>query len=119
MATKKHNIVVIAVSGLIAIILLFIPWKSRNPQQYEKKVYRVTGGWGYDILVNKHIFIHQESVPVAATAHAFVTKEEATRIADKVLEKLESGHAPTLTKSDLETILPVTTIENGQYRQDQ
>ncbi|MEO8404327.1 MAG: DUF4907 domain-containing protein [Chitinophagaceae bacterium] len=118
METKKQNIIIIAVSAVIAISILLIGWKKNDAQHIESSVYRVPGGWGYDILVNKKLFIRQESVPVIQTLHPFDTKEEADQAADIVIKKLQGGHLPTLSKSDLEKILPAHDKQDGQYRKD-
>jgi hypothetical protein len=88
-------------------------------QEIESRVYGINGGWGYEILVNKRLFIRQESVPVVQTLHPFATKEEAEQVARLVIEKLKSGHEPTLSKFDLEQILPAYEANNGQHRKDQ
>jgi hypothetical protein len=119
MATKKHNIIVISVCAVIAVAISFIQWKKRDQPQAESRVYRVMNGWGYDILVNGHVLIHQESIPVIASLRPFETKEEAEATAKLVVKKLNAGQLPSLTKTDLETILPVHELENDQYEKHQ
>ena len=119
MEINKQNILILAFSVVIASGILLAGKKQPVSQQVESRVYVVNGGWGYDILVSKKLFIHQESVPVLQTLQPFKTKEEAELVAGLVVQKLESGHTPTLSKFDLEKILPAYLSTNGQDRKDQ
>ena len=58
-------------------------------------------GWGYEILVDHKIFIHQEYIPAIAGKKAFLTKEDAMKTAGLVIEKLVKGKQPAITKNDL------------------
>lgn len=58
-------------------------------------------GWGYDILVDHKIFIHQEDIPAVAGKKGFLTKEDAMKTAGLVVEKLVKGKQPSITKDDL------------------
>src|SRR3954462_3264996 len=119
MATKKHNIIVIGICAIIAIAISFIQWRNRDQLYAESIVYKVMNGWGYDILVNDHVLIHQESIPVLPTQHPFETKEEARAIANLVVKKINAGQPPILTPADIETTLHIHKLENGQYGKNQ
>jgi hypothetical protein len=58
-------------------------------------------GWGYEILVDHKIFIHQEDIPAIAGKKAFLTKEDAMKTAGLVIEKIVKGKQPAITKDDL------------------
>ena len=58
-------------------------------------------GWGYEILVDHKVFIHQEYIPVIAGKKAFLTKEDAMKTAGLVVGKIVNGKLPTITKDDL------------------
>ena len=105
METKKQNILIIAVAVIISAGIWIITVKSHNPQHFESRVFRVMDGWGYDVLVNDELIIHQESIPVLQQRQAFPQKSEAERTAQLVIQKLKTGTLPTLTKFDLEKIL--------------
>jgi hypothetical protein len=119
MTIKKHNIVVIGCSVMIAIIISLIQWQRTDPKHIESRVYRVKNGWGYDILVDERLFIRQESIPVIKAGQTFATKEQAEQTARLVINKMKSGQPPALTKFDLEQIVRVNEMENGQYREHQ
>jgi hypothetical protein len=102
MATKKHNIIVIGIAIVISIaILLFRSNENHsNPDHLDYRVYTVINGWGYDILVNGELFIHQESVPAVTGNHPFPDKEKAKQAAQLVINKIKKGQSPGITKEE-------------------
>ena len=64
-ATTKHNLIVITVSVVIAASIPFFYMNDKR-KKMDYKTFHTTAGWGYDILINKKIFIHQEYIPVIA-----------------------------------------------------
>ena len=60
-----------------------------------------SSGWGYEILVDHKIFIHQEYIPAIIGKKAFFSKEDAMKTAALVIEKLKRGKQPAITKADL------------------
>jgi hypothetical protein len=119
MATKKHSIIIIIVSAAIAVIISFIQWKRHNRIPVKSNVFRLANGWGYDILVNDQLIIHQETIPAIPSKQPFVKKEHAERAAQLVIDKLRLGNPPTLTQPDLEKILPAHELKNEQQRKHQ
>lgn len=119
MTIKKHNIIVIGCSAIIAVIISFVQWHKEDKQQIESRVHRVKDGWGYDILVDGRLFIRQESIPVIKAGQTFPTEEQAKQAAKLVINKLKTGQPPALTKFDLEKIIQAHEMENGQYRKHQ
>ena len=90
---------------IISAIILITTVKNHNPQRIESRVFKVREGWGYDVLVNDTVVIHQEVVPVLQNHQGFLKKDQAEKTAQLVIQKLKSGSLPTLTKFDLEKIL--------------
>ena len=115
METKKHNIIIITASVIISAAIWIVTMKNHNPQHFESRVFKVVNGWGYDILVNDSIYIHQESIPAIQAQQAFAKKDQAQKTAQLIIEKLKHGQHPTLTKFDVEKILRADeTNANGQ-----
>jgi hypothetical protein len=50
--------------------------------------------WGYDILVNKKLTIHQPSVPSQSGNNGFKTKNSAEKVARLVIKKMKKGEMP-------------------------
>lgn len=115
MATKQINIIIIGISVCVAAAISYIKWKGPANAPLQTNVYMVVGGgWGYDILVNDKILIHQESIPAIKNKRAFATKEQAEQTAALVIKKIKNGQPPTLTKPDLEKTIPVAALEDAK-----
>lgn len=114
METKKHNTIILSSAVLIAIIIVVGITKSKHANHFDSRVFKVVNGWGYDILVNDTIVIHQESVPVFENHQPFPQKEEAIQTAQIVIQKLKNGEPPSLTKFDLEKIIRVRDSETSK-----
>jgi hypothetical protein len=104
MGTKKHNIIVLILSAVISGLILFFQWKSRHSSPYESWVYPVADGWGYDILVNDTLFIHQESIPALEGNKPFANKAQAMEAASQLISKLQKGESPSFSRSEIERI---------------
>lgn len=62
-------------------------------------------GYGYDILVNGKVFIHQTTVPGVPGTRAFVRRDDAEKIARLVVTKMEKGvMPPTVTRAEMEAL---------------
>jgi hypothetical protein len=61
--------------------------------------------WGYEILVNRKVYIHQDFVPALEGNHRFKTREEASKVAKAVLKKMKANQSPALTSEEVEELL--------------
>ena len=104
MGTRTINIIVIALSVAISAFILISRCKNGG-SSYVSRVYPVTFGWGYDILVKDTLFIHQESVPALEGNKPFVNKEQAMEAARQLISKLKKGQSPCFSRSEIERIL--------------
>lgn len=101
MIKKKY-----VVPGLLCIVLAILSVKAfQNGNNRMLKIELValynSSGWGYDILVDHKIFIHQEYIPAIAGKKEFLTREDAVKTASLVIEKLKRKKPPTITREDL------------------
>jgi len=65
--------------------------------------------WGYDIMMNGQLFVHQPFVPGISGNRGFSTKAKAVLAAELVIEKIGQGlMPPSLSEEE------VLKIENGQ-----
>lgn len=61
--------------------------------------------YGYDILVNSKLLIHQPSIPGIAGSKGFATKAAAEKAARLVIKKLQQGiMPPTITIAELDSL---------------
>lgn len=61
--------------------------------------------WGYDIYNDDKLFVHQPSVPAIAGTNGFSSKENAEKVAKKVIEKISQGqNPPTITVIEMKEL---------------
>jgi Domain of unknown function (DUF4907) len=94
---KATWVVVLATIALVAC--------KRNPHEgevfCELKPLQTATGWGYEIYVDKKLYIKQEFIPAVNGVHAFKTKEDAVATGKLVLNKLTHGKKPFVTVEEL------------------
>ena len=62
-------------------------------------------GFGYNIILDNHVFIHQPSIPSIQGNKGFATKEQAERVAQFVIYKLtHSIMPPSVTTKELDSL---------------
>lgn len=61
--------------------------------------------WGYDILVDGNLVVHQPSKPALPGNSGFATQEKARKVAGLVIEKIKKGQMPpTLSPEEMQNI---------------
>lgn len=105
--TKKIFIPVVTL--FIAVLIIGFCIKSNKVK--DQKMLEVeaipiptNGGWGYDILVDHKIYIHQEFIPAIEGKRAFSSKEDAMKTSEMAIKKLIKGKTPFVTKEDLDSL---------------
>jgi len=99
----KHGLVVLIASATIAAAIPFL-YTSKPPKTIEYKILHSKEGWGYDILINKKLAIHQETIPAIPEKKGFDTQEFAKRAAESVVDKLKNNKLPTLSYAEINQI---------------
>lgn len=62
-------------------------------------------GFGYNIVLDDHVFIHQPSIPSIQGNKGFATKEQAERVAQLVIYKLTHNMMPpSVTSKELDSL---------------
>jgi hypothetical protein len=61
--------------------------------------------WGYEILIDKKVYIHQEYIPALEGNLPFTRKKDALKIGREVMMKIKNQKAPTLSKEEVLTLL--------------
>jgi hypothetical protein len=54
----------------------------------------ISNTWGYDILVDNKLTIHQPSIPSLPGNKGFKTREGAEKVAKLVIQKMKKGEMP-------------------------
>src|ERR1700730_7793939 len=75
--------------------------KDRENVFVQVKPIQTSYGWGYNILTDGKIYIHQEFVPALPGKQSFKSKDEALKVGHKVLSKISANQLPTITVEEL------------------
>ncbi|HVZ55718.1 MAG TPA: DUF4907 domain-containing protein [Chitinophagaceae bacterium] len=70
----------------------------------EARAIQGTYGWGYEVLVDKKVFIHQEYIPAVQGYHGFSSKEDALRVASLAMNKIHLGKVPVISVHELDSL---------------
>lgn len=100
--TKKRNLTLIAL--FLIIIVLAITFIKRG-HSYALQVYPSGEGWGYDILKNDKILIHQPFIPAMEGERPFANRRAARQTGRLVMKKIRGREFPSVTREELEKIL--------------
>jgi hypothetical protein len=98
----KHNTIVLS-AAIIISVAIFIIYGRRQQQHINYELFHTQKGWGYNILVNDSLFIHQEDIPALAVAKGFENEQQAKKTALLVIKKLKQKQLPTLLSSEIDS----------------
>ncbi len=116
MRPALHTTIVLSSAALIAAAIVLFR-THRREHVFESRTFHQASGWGYDILVDGKIFIHQESVPATTGAMGFPSKQMAANTSELLINKMKTGKAPVVNSFDLEAIgFNDTTLHEQQSR---
>jgi hypothetical protein len=105
--TKTYNFIVIGAALIISATIWIVNLSKPNSRKEKitSNVFQTLNGWGYDILVNDSLFIHQESIPARQGKAGFPVKKQAEQTARLIINKMERGELPAVTTFELEPII--------------
>lgn len=93
---------------LIGALIFFVYKKVLLPKDgFTVKTIGLQQGWGFDILKDDKIFIHQEIIPSIAGKKSFATQADAEKVAELMVYKLRQklgGGLPFITQQDLDSL---------------
>ena len=77
----------------------------KSPVLTYKLIPGINNTWGYDIVVDGRIRIHQPSVPGQPGNEGFKSKEKAEKVARLVIKKMKNGESlPSITAEELKKL---------------
>ena len=81
--------------------------------RYDCKTFDTDGGFGYDIYINGHVFVHQEHIPAVSGVHPFATESDAWLVGSMAVEKMKQGIVPpTISIQDMQSLGIVLPAQN-------
>lgn len=98
-------------AGILLIALFLIGFSIKSNKKSNDKIFKVESvairtpeGWGYNILVDHKIYIHQDFIPVIEGNKAFKSKEDALKTSEVAIKKLIKGQIPSINKRELDSL---------------
>lgn len=86
------------------VIVVFTVFDFEPKSNIQVKIYEVDGGFGYLLNDNGKVLIKQGFIPGISGSHAFCSKEDAIKTAEKVRQKIINKESPTLTIHELKAL---------------
>jgi hypothetical protein len=104
--TKQYRIIyLVAAAMLVAASVIIISKKNQQAAiqllPVDLHALKMTDGWGYEVLVDKKVYIHQDCIPAIPLYKKFNSEAEALLIGNKVIEKIKKGNKPSITLRDI------------------
>lgn len=94
--------------ALSVAVFSYTRWNAQKNKadwiQLTYSTYRTPLGWGYDVLANDSLFIHQQQMPAVQGRKGFSTQQEAARVAELVILRLKKKELPTIYLRDLDSL---------------
>jgi len=90
------------------VLFAYKQWFSKKPSgewvSLKYTTYHTPLGWGYDVLVNDTLFIHQQQMPAVEGKRGFATHEEAASVAELIIYRMKNKQLPTILLKDLDSL---------------
>jgi hypothetical protein len=99
--TKGKGAVISALSVLIFISVISCTVQGHH---YKITTFKSENGWGYDVVHNGKVYIHQPFMPVIEGNVPFEKRKYAREAAKIVVKKLRENKPPSITMEELKSI---------------
>ncbi len=105
MIKKNWIYLLFAFSVILFTVTRFIgkAQQHTNEIKISLKIFQTNIGWGYDVMTNDSIYIHQEYIPALAGRKGFATEAEALTIGNLVLAKIKHKKLPVVSLKELDS----------------
>jgi hypothetical protein len=102
--SKKHKLVLLVAILFAAgsTIFLLAVKPAPSPKGLTYNCFKTDHGWGYDVLANDRIIIHQPFLPGKSGFNGFSSEKEAGADAQSVIEKIKSGEFSLFNQKQLQ-----------------
>lgn len=107
---KKILTILVVLVLLVAAFFLYRHFYREKPapNPYENseitaEVFKEGNGFGYDILIDGQIYVHQPTIPAVGGNQTFKSESDAQKAAEIVISKIRQGILPpTVTVEELQ-----------------
>ena len=87
-------------------------WK-KDHVLVELKPFQTSRGWGYNILSDGKVFIHQDVIPAIGGYRMFKTREDALKVGQVVYERALKNEVPMVTAKEVREmgVVPADSLQ--------
>ena len=104
MINKYYTVGKLSVVLVIGVLVIFSLLKFKSTPKYDLGTFKTANGWGYNVLINYRIYIHQEIIPAVYGNQSFKSVQDANKTGDLVIKKLRKGQLPTIRIEELDSL---------------
>jgi hypothetical protein len=79
-------------------------WKKEHVLVQLRPI-QTSKGWGYDILTDGRVFLHQTAIPAISGDSGFRTKEDALAVGQKIVDRIMAGKMPMVTAKEVQEMV--------------
>jgi len=98
----KNKIFWSTIQKILLLVLVFCAFVScTKKEQLQIASFQTPTGWGYTISNDSKILIKQSIIPVISQVKSFDSENDALKVANLVVKKLNQNISPSVTKKDL------------------
>lgn len=87
--------------NLMFILFFLLLTACSKKEAFQTEAIKTASGWGYTIANKDKILIKQTIIPVISETKSFNSEEDALKVANLVVKKLDQNISPSVTKNDL------------------
>lgn len=88
--------------GSIALVLVVISCGTK--ERLQVKAFESGGGYGYRIISDGKVIVHQQTIPALAGNRVFCNRAEALSVGNEVAKKLLNHESPAIRVTDLQRL---------------
>jgi hypothetical protein len=103
MDRKLTRVCIISGALVLSVFLIIVYFPVSDREAFHSQVFPVDKGWGYEIMSNNKVIIHQKYIPAIQGSISFSSKRDANKIAHLVIRKMKADKTPFVSLQDLET----------------
>lgn len=107
LTTKRYLIIVlVSVGMLVTASAVMLSKKNKKAMGSDMlpialHTLKMKDGWGYEVLVDNKIYIHQDCIPAINSFKKFRTESDAVLIGNRVVDRIKHGQKPVVTLQDI------------------
>ncbi|WP_321335459.1 DUF4907 domain-containing protein [uncultured Bacteroides sp.] len=99
---KKFYVLVLIFLTMVGVSLFLYTHHHKSISPFQLEVVKVdSSGYGYKILQRNKLFIYQPFVPAIGHKQAFRSKEDAYKVGQLMVNRMEAGEYFSISKKDI------------------